>query len=317
MAVRPRRPPAPFWSPGLWSARLAATGAGAGTLWWATADLLEAAHGPVGFAYSSLSGLTAIAATAATGAVIHTGYRLVRLLPDARLYPRARGRHIAAHTLSPTGRTLLERAQHAVDTVLGSAMHTADLIDRQANTVRLPAELWDIATALAQHHGLTSVRDAGGEGEDGGAGHNEALAAIERRVHALEAYTEQTLQADALHARWLRQQAVLEPGPGPREVLARTPAHELATADTDTMTSQAHALTRAPSHPARHRNLTGPAARPRQVIHVLANKAYPEFKSYAQRQAPLRPASRKAQTTPTLNPHTEESPHTHQQKSGA
>ncbi|MFD9572419.1 hypothetical protein ACFWBI_21510 [Streptomyces sp. NPDC059982] len=131
-----------FWSPGWWSVRLAATGTGAGLLWWGVTELLEAATGPLGVIYSGMAGVVLLGAAVVTGATVHAGCRLVGLLPAARCYPQARGRCVAAHTLTATGRALLERAQEAVDTILASRIHAADLIDRQANTLTLPAELW-------------------------------------------------------------------------------------------------------------------------------------------------------------------------------
>ncbi|MFD3756380.1 hypothetical protein [Streptomyces sp. NPDC058622] len=56
----------------------------------------------------------------------------------------------AANTRSSTGKTLLERAQEVVSAVLGSRIHVPDLLDRQANMVTQPAELWGIAEAPAR-----------------------------------------------------------------------------------------------------------------------------------------------------------------------
>ncbi|MFC4906134.1 hypothetical protein [Actinomadura gamaensis] len=136
-------------------------------------------------------------------------------------------------------RRLMERTQVAVAVVLESDVHTADLLDDAAHTVTLPRQEWEIAQTLAE---LTRIgRQLKAAVSTGGAGPRlldavrpqqealkESVAALTRRVEALERYADQIRAADGAYREWRALQALAEIDTDTREVLARTVRDELA-----------------------------------------------------------------------------------------
>ncbi|HUA41216.1 MAG TPA: hypothetical protein VMA32_06615 [Streptosporangiaceae bacterium] len=159
------------------------------------------------------------------------------------------GRHsdkiIFPHDLHGTDRLLLARAQNAVDTILGSQVRVAGLLE--ADEPALRRHEWDIACTSRE---LTRVRALPGADAEAGAmtaavleAQQRALALAEEatisRIRALERYAEQVAAADDAHRDW--QAALRQSGLNDfyLDLVARTAADELAVTELDELTDRA------------------------------------------------------------------------------
>lgn len=136
---------------------------------------------------------------------------------------RAHDRYVVPEDLDEESSDLLGRAHQAVRAVLRSQVHADGTLDHVRNEVTLPRIEWEIASSLrgvsklrTRHPGLDKD-DVG----DAGRALAETVAAIRKRVTALEAYADQVKAADA---------AALLPG-------------QHSAADLDALTAQAQAAT--------------------------------------------------------------------------
>jgi hypothetical protein len=152
---------------------------------------------------------------------------------------------IYPHDLHGTDRLLLARAQNAVDTILGSQVRAAGLLE--PDEPALWRHEWEIACTSRE---LTKVRAL--PGADAGAGamtaavldaQQRALALAEEaaasRIRALERYAEQVAAADDAHRDW--QSALRQSGLNDvyLDLVARTAADELAVVELDDLADRA------------------------------------------------------------------------------
>ncbi|WP_370155969.1 hypothetical protein [Streptacidiphilus sp. EB129] len=149
--------------------------------------------------------------------------------------------------VDPAAVRLLDRAQAAAATVLGSGLHAEDLLDRQRGNTVVPAEVWAIAQALRDNTRLAGRGP--GQVEHRARQLAQAGAAVAGRVEALEEYARAVRRADAGYRRWQQTQ---EPGDDPQddaarladedavlEVLAASAGHQVAARELRAMTDKA------------------------------------------------------------------------------
>jgi hypothetical protein len=158
---------------------------------------------------------------------------------------RNANRVIYPHDLDHLGRLLLARAQNAIDTILGSHVRAAGLLETDEPALR--RHEWEIACAVRE---LTAVRALpAGQASAGAmtaaiqAAQQRALGvaqgATHQRVSALERLASQVDAADSAHRDW--QSAVRLAGLNDRytDLVARTAADELAVTELEAMTEYA------------------------------------------------------------------------------
>ncbi|MER6365842.1 hypothetical protein [Kitasatospora sp. NPDC001527] len=166
---------------------------------------------------------------------------------DHRLFEEAAGHYVLPEQLTEADRAMLGRAQAAAAAVLASAVHAADVIDRQRNTVSLPAQVWAVAEALAEHSRLVQAvpaEEAAGprlaDAKDArAAALATALQGIERRVVGLETYAEQVAEADAKFNEWRQAQQLTADSDDVLTLVARTASDELSAAEVASLVGQA------------------------------------------------------------------------------
>jgi hypothetical protein len=130
---------------------------------------------------------------------------------------RARSYVVLEGEVDPNAVRLLARAQAAAATVLGSALHAEDLLDRQRGNMVVPAEVWAIATALRDR--VRIAARAPGPVQDRARGEHRAQqlaqadAAVRSRIEALEEYARAVRRAEAGYWHWQQAQ---EPSEVPR-----------------------------------------------------------------------------------------------------
>ena len=153
---------------------------------------------------------------------------------------------VLSDDLTPTAAALLARAKQAADQVTGTRVHADDLIDRQRNQVELPAQVWDIAQALAAYSRFVDQTPTGAvtpllrEAADERATQlGTARKGVERRIVALEHYAAAAVQADRSYTEWLQVQELSHQEPDVRALLAATAADDLAVAELEAMTADA------------------------------------------------------------------------------
>ncbi|MFD8476332.1 hypothetical protein ACFV2E_30500 [Streptomyces globisporus] len=167
----------------------------------------------------------------------------------ARRLTELKDRCVQPSDLNDDARTLLARAQQAKKSVLTSAVHRLDLIDRQHNDVALPRQEWEIAAALREYTRLVKAEPSNPKGGKVAAlldtrrrALRASLDGITRRVSALESYADQVAQADDRY-RELQQIQVLTDGSDEvLDFLARTARDDLAVAEIEGMTGKAAAV---------------------------------------------------------------------------
>ncbi|GAA2843005.1 hypothetical protein GCM10020220_057430 [Nonomuraea rubra] len=133
---------------------------------------------------------------------------------------------------------LLRRAQHAVEAIMGSAVHKAGLIDSIENQVSLPEEVWQIATRLRKlssmhaEHGKIIPRELPPGMEDAFKPYTSALDAawtsLSQRVRHLEKYAKQVLKADKVYHAHTRLERLAAKTPEYQQLIAETVRDELA-----------------------------------------------------------------------------------------
>ncbi len=171
-----------------------------------------------------------------------------------RQLDRFPGRVIFAADLDWDMRTLLARAQRAVDEVLGSEVLAVGLFDADGPALR--RHEWDIACALRS---FTRVRALPATDASVGemtaavveAQHQAldvAVAATTRRISSLENYADQVAVADAALRDW--QSSLRQAGLNDAyfDLLARTAADELAVSELGQLTDRAAQMAEALVH---------------------------------------------------------------------
>ena len=171
------------------------------------------------------------------------------------------GRYLTGADLDARARSLLRRAQDAIDAVTNSAICRADVLDQPATSAALAGQEWDIALALREQTALRAKRAelstiSGGtrtaallQRQDEAA--RGADASIVRRVEALERCAAEVAGADAAYRDWQQAAALADVHDRHVDMLARTAADEHGIADIDRMSGQARAIRRAFRDPPR------------------------------------------------------------------
>jgi len=190
--------------------------------------------------------------------------RLLISLRDSasRSQQRQRDRQVARHrdrVIFPADldwdmRTLLARAQRAIDEILGSDILAAGLFD--ADEPALRRHEWDIACALRSFTRVRSLPAADASlGEMTAAvmdaqqrAFDAAVAAATRRISSLEGYAGQVAAADAALRDW--QSSLRQAGLNDTyfDLVARTAADELAQAELAQLTHRAAMMANALAH---------------------------------------------------------------------
>ncbi|MFE7194487.1 hypothetical protein [Kitasatospora sp. NPDC057541] len=165
---------------------------------------------------------------------------------DHQLFAKAAGHYVLPEQLTEADRAMLGRAQAAADAVLSSAVHCTDVIDSRRNAVMLPAQVWAVAEALAEHSRLAQAAPAESAGprladetDVRAAALATARQGIERRVAGLETYAEQVAEADARFAEWRQAQQLTADSDDVLTLVARTTSDELSAAEVAFLVGQA------------------------------------------------------------------------------
>jgi len=172
---------------------------------------------------------------------------------------------IYPHDLTGSDRLVLARAQNAIDTILGSEVRAAGLLEPDEPALR--QHEWEIAGNCRE---LTRVRALPAADAATGAmtaavvnAQQRALALAEEatigRIRALERYARQVAAADAAHRDW--QAALVQGGLNDvyLDLVARTAADELAIAELDELTDRAAATAQVLTSSLRDAATTGAA----------------------------------------------------------
>ncbi|MBB2913317.1 hypothetical protein FHS43_004615 [Streptosporangium becharense] len=136
---------------------------------------------------------------------------------------------------------LLRRAQDAAETVLGSAVNRAHLLDSIDNAVTLPAQTWQLGRKLvrlsemrAEYRRIVPDRPPS-EVADAFAPYTGALKVAElsltRRVEAMEEYARQVLKADGVYRAYGQLQALAEQTPQYEALIVETAEDALTVPD--------------------------------------------------------------------------------------
>jgi hypothetical protein len=162
------------------------------------------------------------------------------------------GRYLTGHDFDARGRTLLRRAQDAIDAVTASQVCRAGLLDQAAVSTALAGQEWDIAVTLREQARLRarraelSVADAGPA--TAAALNRQARAAqlaessIAARIGALERFADEARRADAAYRDRQREARLAELHGQHLDLLARTAADEHGIAEIEAMSQQARAI---------------------------------------------------------------------------
>ena len=165
------------------------------------------------------------------------------------------GRYLTGADFDASSRTLLRRAQDAVDAANSSRVSRAGLLDGPGSSAALAWQEWDIALGLREQARLRGLRAALPEPSVGSPAarllqdQRDAAVTAERsvaeRVSALERYAAEVREADAAYRDWEQHAAVAELSGPHLDMLARTAADEHGTAAINAMSAQARAVRQA------------------------------------------------------------------------
>jgi hypothetical protein len=161
------------------------------------------------------------------------------------------GRYLTTADFDARARTLLRRAQDAVDAVTSSEVYLAGLLDEPAVSTALADQEWDIALALREQARLRAMRaelslHAGTV--TGALLDRQAQAArlaeesVADRVAALERYAAEVRDADAAYRDWHQAAALAGLSDRHLDMLARTAADEHGIAELEAMSQHARAI---------------------------------------------------------------------------
>lgn len=145
--------------------------------------------------------------------------------------------------LTQEAAALLVRAQDAAARILSSDVHREDLVDRAANEVFVPHEVWAAAASLAEYSRLRAAHEA--PDSPGSAALDASFAGIAQRVDALAKYADRIERADAAYRA---QREALEQAEHHEAVMAlhaRTAADDLAAEHLADMAAQTDDLAEA------------------------------------------------------------------------
>jgi hypothetical protein len=170
----------------------------------------------------------------------------------ARVY---HGRYLVPGVdLDNPARVLLARAQGVRAQVTAAAVAAAGLLDAGAADVLLAEQEWDIACTLYQqarlralHHHRTSGADQATRQVEAPqlAALEESVAAVTRRVEALEKYSRHIDAADAAYRDWRQSLDLAGRNEDHLELLARTVRDEQGIEEIEGLSEQARLVGRA------------------------------------------------------------------------
>lgn len=142
-------------------------------------SVLRAARRSAPISRSRLIGQLARRAIKAEGAI-----------SDENFLAANRDRYVVGRDMDSPARSLLARAQEAIDVIMESEVNRAGLLDAIHNRVLLPAAEWELAIAL---RGLGKLRSQ----HSGSEAYARAATELTDRVCALERYADHARQSDA------------------------------------------------------------------------------------------------------------------------
>ncbi|WP_242884944.1 hypothetical protein [Actinomadura litoris] len=176
-------------------------------------------------------------------------------LHRARELHRRRDRYVTPEELDGPGRALLVRVQAAVDAVRDSEVNREGLLDTVDNAVTLPRQEWEIARVLARQSRLRveqeQVAAAANLPEVDAALRplrdklELSVAAVTRRVEALERYAERARAADEALRAQRHLDSLAERAHEYDELVADTVRDDLALPAIERLTGQGDALVQA------------------------------------------------------------------------
>ncbi|MEV4165692.1 hypothetical protein [Nonomuraea dietziae] len=147
-------------------------------------------------------------------------------------------RYVLPEDLDYPCQVLLRRAQDAADTIMGSEVHRAGLIDSIDNRVSLPEEVWQIARRLAklsrmhEEHRRIVPSDLPRNLRAAFAPYTGALdqawTSLSQRVRSLEEYALQVLRADDVYQAHRRLEMLAARTPDYQRLLAENVRDDLA-----------------------------------------------------------------------------------------
>ena len=197
--------------------------------------------------------------------VVVFGSRIARFgqvtgrVPENVAARRYHGRYLLDADFDASARTMLRRAQDAIDKVLESEICRAGLLDSAATAQTLAEQEWDIAVALREQGRLRAARSslpataAGPMTAKVLSWQAEtamlADASVAERVAALEGYAEDVRAADAAYRDWRRAESLDGLRERHLEMLARTAADEHGIAEIEDMSQRARAIRQALRRP--------------------------------------------------------------------
>ncbi|GAA0577516.1 hypothetical protein [Actinomadura livida] len=176
-------------------------------------------------------------------------------LRRARELERRRDRYLTPQDFDDEGRAMLGRVQAAIDAVRDSEVNREGLLDSVDNAVTLPRQEWEIAQVLARQSKLRAEQEelAGGgtllpEVEAALAPLREKLAisvaAVTRRVEALERYAARARSADEVLRAQRHLESIAEKARQYDELIADTVRDDLALPAIERLTEQSDELVR-------------------------------------------------------------------------
>lgn len=167
------------------------------------------------------------------------------------------GRYLMDADFDAPARTMLGRAQDAIDGVLASEVCRAGLLDPATTGQTLAEQEWDVAVALREQGRLRAARAALPQASEGARPVTDAVlswqaeagmladASIAERVAALESYAEEIRAADVVYRDWRQAASLGELRGRHLEMLARAAADEHGIAEIEAMSEQARAIQQA------------------------------------------------------------------------
>ncbi|MFB4316678.1 hypothetical protein [Actinomadura sp. 21ATH] len=177
-------------------------------------------------------------------------------LQRARELARRRDRYLTPEDLDGEARDLLGRVQAATDTVRDSEVNRAGLLDDVDNAVTLPRQEWEIAQVLARQSNLRKEHRVWAAADESVVPEVKAalrpyqekldlaVAAVVRRVEALERYAERTRAADEAYRAQRHLDALAARAHEYDDLLADSVRDDLALPAIERLTEQSDELVR-------------------------------------------------------------------------
>ncbi|SDI38731.1 hypothetical protein [Nonomuraea jiangxiensis] len=203
-----------------------------------------------------------------TGAALLIVGVLLRPRPDAEVERRHalerdvhdaatanEGRYVLRESLDDPARSLMSRAQTAIDQVMASSVNTEGLLDDVRNAVMLPAQEWEIARLLAKLSALRSehqevvsegvVPEVAAVAEPLAHALDSSHQAVLARVEALERYAGHVAEAERAYRARNQIERLSARLPRYEELLAESGADQSAVPELSRLSDDADRLEQA------------------------------------------------------------------------